>query len=285
MEFYPPQCNATAMSGVSGSSLSPLGSQPTRAEPSAALTESRAAENELVTDIVKICNEAHRLDKGDFIWLGYNVPDRDRMKPNIRPKLGFGSQCIAVTRAAATSLGRILAYGFWKPNHIDMELKRWFLDHRFCKGKTCMLWPPLGSFRSHESDCVPKMGVRLGGWTDPLRCPFARPQRDPRKRHKQLIHYLEHGVSRCVKVLDEDWFVNCLETLPWLTYKLSPESPACILTKRRKRELRKQKQKAEFRHFVDDAHQATQVRIGADLVLMMLSWRTRILGMVARGLT
>lgn len=283
MEFYPPECNASAVSGVSGSSLPPLGSQPTRAEPSAALTESRAAENELVTDIVKICNEAHRLGKGDFIWLGYNVPDKDRMKPNVRPKLGFGSQCIAVTRAAATSLGRILGFGFWKPHHIDMELKRWFLDHRFCQGKTCMLWPPLGSFRSHESECVPKMGVRVGGWTDPLRCPFARPQHDPRKRDKQLIHYPEGGVSLCIKLMDEHWFDNCAKTRPWSTYKRSPEPSVCNLTKRRKRELRKQKQRTQFRCFVDSSTQALQIRIGVVLVHMMLALSTGTFGIAGRG--
>lgn len=156
MEFYPPECNASAVSGVSGSSLPPLGSQPTRAEPSAALTESRAAENELVTDIVKICNEAHRLGKGDFIWLGYNVPDKDRMKPDIRPKLGFGSQCIAVTRAAATSLGAFLDLDFGNRTTLTWSSSGGFWTTDFAKGRHVCSGRHSGAFAAMSLSVSPR---------------------------------------------------------------------------------------------------------------------------------
>ena len=69
--------------------------------------------------------KAHRLGVGDFCWFSF-VPDKHSSKSDWTwPKLGFGSAGIMLNKHAATSIYSTFDYGFWKPNHIDMELKRW----------------------------------------------------------------------------------------------------------------------------------------------------------------
>lgn len=160
-------------------------------ERSAAASPSRQA-----VDLVRMASKAARLGVGDFIWFGYNPRGHDQKDPGwTAPKLSFGSQGIALTKKAAQSIHTCFSSGFWAANHIDMELKRWAVHERVGQNVgRCWLWPPIGSYAEHDSECCfAQVGHRPGLWGKDWISPGTSIDEDPQGRVKQFMKFVSKG--------------------------------------------------------------------------------------------
>jgi len=261
MEFCPPQTDmATFVKATCKPSKSPDGSRSGRvgsaisssmpsssssgpAVPKGEPFASRGTQpfqNELVSDIVKLCTMAWTEGCGDFIWLGFNPPDKDKKKQTRTPKFSYGSQCIALNRRAALSLRSTFGTPGWKPAHVDQTLKAWCRDSSLGL-RACWVWPPVGSFRSHESECDPTWGEREGGWSETLvRCPFVRPAHDQHKRNRELFMFQKKGAPEAVVSVPNSFFEDPEAGL-WLTFADGDLRHPDGSGARHKRDIRRQK--------------------------------------------
>jgi len=78
MGFYPP--GTATPSASSGQSLPPTDWKPRQKQQTAGSSADEPTSNELVCDLLKICNAASAIQRGDLVWLGHNLPDKDRQK-------------------------------------------------------------------------------------------------------------------------------------------------------------------------------------------------------------
>jgi hypothetical protein len=275
MEFCPPETDLAAFlkvgyepsstsSGVSlqrdepsasqsqrGSSSSGVVSQ--RDEPSASRAK-HSFRNELVDDIVKLCNQASRDGVGDLVWLGYNPPEKDQAKQTRSPKFKYGTQCVALGRRAAAGLLDVLGSADWRPGHLDDTLKHFCIHNQSPQFGCCWVWPPVGSFRTHPSECVPNMGVRPGGWDDKLRCPFVRPIYDPNHDDRQLYRFVKKGHAQQIRSLSNTFFESDTEGL-WRSFKCDIMKDFAWPKTRSSREVRRVRMSVEFRHWVTSAEE------------------------------
>jgi hypothetical protein len=234
--------SATASSLSSTSSSGPA---VPKGEPSAS-RGTQTFQNELVSDIVKLCTMAFVQGCGDFIWLGFNPPDKDKKKQTRTPKLSYGTQCVALNRRAALSLRSKLGTKGWKPDHIDQTFKAWCYDD-LLGGSACWVWPPVGSFRSHESECDPSCGEREGGWSETLvRCPFVRPAYDQHGRSRELFMFRKKGAPEPVATMPNSFFEHPEDGL-WFTCEDGDLSLPDGEGERHKRDLRRLKISNKFR--------------------------------------
>lgn len=207
-------------------------------------------------DLVTMVNVAHRAGHGDLVWLGYQPTKHATKEDFSYPKIGFGSQLIAVTKAAAASIERTFNCPLWKPGHIDMELLKWCRDIRWSSDKASFIWPPVGSYHTHASECCPKEGIREDCWKYSWACPGTRPQHDPRNRTKRLWTFSTAKNDRQKQVGPELTAVAFDQ--PKLTRWLCFRAPECEMwpapsTERERRSRRKQvKCHDEYRHWVTD---------------------------------
>ena len=196
------------------------------------------------SDLVKIATKAHRIGKGEFVWFGYQPWGHEPRKKSVTwPRLGFGSQGIMMTKKAARSIKVFLSSGWKRAGHIDMLLKQWCCDsERFSGGGSCFVWPPVGSYRAHLSDCCPdqfKEDERPSCWHQDWACPGTRPLHDPHGRPKKLMLPVDKGHQEVLAVMDDGDFVG--QKLSWSTW-LDPGLELYMLrgTERQKRAGRKQ---------------------------------------------
>lgn len=219
--------------------------------------------NELVEDIVKVCTAAHRHDVGDLVWLGWN-PQESRVQKCAKGQLGYGSQCVAVTRRAAASMLRVFGTKPFVPNHIDIELKRWAKSPE-SEHRACYVWPPVGSFATHQSECDARGIVREGGWSDPFRCPFIRPCYDPLRRPRCIMNFPERGQSVELFQMDMFWF-ELIEILNWRTlYQVTSEIPK-TMSERASRSARRLKLELTWRDMTADPDEALTTTDGVATV-------------------
>lgn len=197
------------------------------------------------SDLVKMATAAHRIQKGDFIWFGFQPHGHEaQKKATTWPRLGFGSQGIMLTQKAAKSIGIFLESGWKRAGHIDMLLKEWCCDsERFQGGGSCFVWPPVGSYRAHVSDCCPdQFGPQVDRpscWHQDWACPGTRPMHDVHGRSKKLMLPVKKGHQQVLAELtDQDFRLTGLCWRTWIdpNVELWPEEAA---SQRQKRELRK----------------------------------------------
>ena len=214
------------------------------------------------TDLVRIVTHAARHKCGDFVWLGYQPRNPgEGYKPVTTPKLGFGSQLIALTKVAAKACHLCFASGLWKPHHIDMELKRWLCDERF-GGQigACYIWPPVGSYSVHASECDVKGDIRDSCWNEDFVCPGTHPDDDPKKRKKTCMQFVKKGHQVPLASLpDGEWKWN------WESFWQVRELPSTY-TDRQRRELRRAQKMSALRYYNDDFAQAELHAVVTDLL-------------------
>ena len=123
---------------------------------------------EELLEIVQLCNVASRKGYGEVVWLGYNCAGEGYEKGAPGNIVGFGSQLMAFTKAAARAFLSRMSTDM--PMHIDIYFK-WYLEeavkeplaHDEVFSKCCHVVPPLGNFLEHVSGCT--SGVeRPGFW-------------------------------------------------------------------------------------------------------------------------
>ena len=226
-------------------------------EPSAGIQE-KFLGGRLVDDLVKIMTKAHRLGSGDFCWYSF-VPDKAETKADWSyPKFGFGSAGIMLTKRAAKQIADTFNNDKWKPNHIDMELKRWAQQELPERLRACWLWPPVGNFSSHQSECCPKqVGFRQSLWSKPWCTPGTRPSDDPNQTSKRLYEFVAKGWQNTIGSIANAEFED--DSLVWQTFWGDPEIPPAD-TERQKRELRRQLRVDWLRHYCDAEAQASLKR-------------------------
>ena len=201
-----------------------------------------------VTDLMRIATMCKRKDMGDLIWVSW-VPAK--AKPS---RIGHGSACLLMTKCGMTSIKDARDRGLLKRGHIDLMLKDWLLQpNESTKAHACYLYPPIGSYTEHASECDPK---NFGGiWTRPSGfesgenpCHGCRLEGDPRKRKKYLIQITPGWQGRpWVPFEDEDLLHSYLfdwkswedESAPWKLGQLKTDDPNPGETLRAKRLFRK----------------------------------------------
>jgi len=197
------------------------------------------------SDMVKIATKAHRIGKGEFVWFGYQPWGHETRKTAVTwPRLGFGSQGIMLTKKAARSIQVFLSSGWKRAGHIDVLLKKWCCDsERFSGGGSCFVWPPVGSYRAHLSDCCPGQfkaeEERPRCWHQDWACQGTRPMHDPHGRPQKLMLPVDKGHQEVLAVLDDKDFEG--QKLSWSTW-LDPGLEMNLVrgTERQKRAGRKQ---------------------------------------------
>ena len=165
-----------------------------------------------------------------------------------------------LTKTAARSLKVFLASGFKRAGHIDMLLKEWCCDsERLAGGGSCFVWPPVGSYREHLSECCPGMfkekEARPSCWHQDWACPGTRPMHDPHGRPKKLMLPVIKGEQQVLAVLHDTDFESV--QLHWKTW-LDPKAELNMTagTDRQKRAGRKQVRELHSRRFlVEDRKQ------------------------------
>jgi len=205
--------------------------------------------NELVGDIVKLCNQAWRDGVGDLVWLGHNPPEKDHVKLTRSPTIKSGTQCVALCRRAATALLAVLRSEGCKPDNIDDTLRHFCIHNQGPDFGCCWVWPPVGSFKTHLSECHPSIGMRYGGWSDPLRCPFVRPAYDPNDDDRHLYRFVPKGHAEHIRALSNQFFES--DTLGLWRSFMGDATVAFAWSKTRSsRKRRRVLGSMEFRHWV-----------------------------------
>ena len=223
-------------------------------EPSAGTREQYGG-GRMVDDLVKLCTASARAGVGDLVWFSY-VPDKAETKENwSQPRFAFGSAGIALNKTAAASIATCFNSGFWKANHIDMELKKWCVARIPEQARCCWIFPPIGNFNTHESECCfSQAGIRSSHWQRPWCTPGTRPSDDKRSGlPKSLYRFVPSGYQVLVSTVQqtdfEDW------SLWWNSYWQSPPDPEAT-TGRQQRELRRQRLADCRRWYVEEAKEA-----------------------------
>ena len=196
-------------------------------------------------DMVALVNAACRQGVGDIVWLGYN-PKTNSGKPGCwnAPRVKFGTQLICLTKQGAGSIQLVMGTDFWKAQHIDMWLLKFCQDHRFSGGRCSYVFPPVGCFGSHDSECCPDKGARSSLWKEDYTAVGTRPSEDMKShRSKNVYGMTEGGTSYCdLKCsLKDEYFSG--QTGFWRTYVQlevnvtdSTTKDTQLLTRRRRRE-------------------------------------------------
>lgn len=211
-ELYP-DGNIPASKGTLGSSLLPICDsgasssaglplpQGLKRKPTAAPEQPPAARSS-APDIVKMVNAAARKGVGDLVWLGYN-PKSNRPGKWSAPRVKFGTQLVCLTRAAADNMQLVMGTSLWKAEHIDMWILKFCQDHRFSHGRCSYVFPPLGCFGAHASECCPETGFRKSWWDEDYTAVGTRPSEDTKgHRSKDLYGFTEGGKGHV------DWKVS-----------------------------------------------------------------------------
>jgi hypothetical protein len=176
------------------------------------------ADRSAASDMVKIVTAAARQGKGDFVWLGYNPTQNGKAWE--APRVKFGTQLMCMTAAAAERMSLIIGRTTpWKANHIDMWLLKFCQDFRFSGGCCSYVFPPLGCFGGHASECCPEKGVRDTLWDEAYTSEGTRPSEDKKgQRSKKVYGMLEAGKGHVdlLCTLTEDYFTGTSGL--WRTY-------------------------------------------------------------------
>ena len=167
-----------------------------------------------VIDIMRIATMCRRYDMGEIIWVSW-VPKKDEPSG-----LGHGSTCLLLTKSGMAAITDAKDRGVLKRGHIDVVLNHWLLKYEeACKAKACYLYPPIGSYTEHASECDPKQfgGDKTGpsGFDSGANpCHGTRLAGDPSGRPKFVVQWNGEWADRIwIPFLDEN--VLHSEQLSW----------------------------------------------------------------------
>ena len=192
-------------------------------------------------DMVMMVNAAARKGIGDLVWLGYN-PKSNNGKVWTAPRVKYGTQLVCINAIAAERIHFVMGTGAWKAQHIDMWLLKWCHDHRFSKGRCSYVFPPLGCFGSHASECCPETGNRKTLWDEVYTAEGTRPSEDKKGHRSKDVYGMSEGGKGYVDLkcaLKEEYFLG--NTGFWRTCidlpKQSTAGESELTRRRRRREM------------------------------------------------
>ena len=125
-----------------------------------------------------------------------------------------------------------------------MLLKEWCSQsERLAGGGSCFVWPPVGSYQEHLSECCPGMfkatESRPSCWHQDWACPGTRPLHGPLARPKTLMLPVVKGCQvELTKMEDKDFEGSKFIWHTWLDPKMALYMTAS--TERQRRAGRKQ---------------------------------------------
>lgn len=214
------------------------------------------------SDLVVLLIRAARAGVGGFVWLGFQPRSfwKDP-EPKGGPSPHCGSQAVAVSREGATSILANLSAG--EPDDIDVFFRNWTEKPELTGGNASFLWPPLGSYFEHETECCPdQVKVRKNMWQYAWCTPGTRPSHDPKGRPKMLRTYptAKDWKTDVMVELKEDDFDDD-ETAGWKTYLAPGLEGWTTSTGRQHRAAHKQQMlNAKFRHVVEESEKVVVFR-------------------------
>ena len=144
-----------------------------------------------VADMVSIATMCNRMNVGDLVWMSW-VPVR-----NETTRIGHGSQAILMMTAGFAIIQRAMEEQNISRGHIDLKLQEWLRIEGEAEGaQACYLYPPIGSYTQHASECDPKNfggdKARASGFDSGENpCHGCRASGDPKHRAKYV--YQERG--------------------------------------------------------------------------------------------
>ena len=112
----------------------------------------------------KIVTAASRYNVGELFWLGYN-PTFNK-KNNAQARIQFGSQLVAVSQQGAGIILEYMHSGHSTPDHIDRWLVKYCENFALSAGRCGYVFPPVGCFGQHVSECCPSEGTRVTWWEE-----------------------------------------------------------------------------------------------------------------------
>lgn len=212
-------------------------------------------------DLAILCTAAARVKVGDFVWLGYQ-PDNywgNPLKSSGGPNPKCGTQAVAVTKKGAELMLQEFQGPGKQPKDIDVWFLAWCSKLAASGGNVSFVWPPVGGFWAHETECCPDQeNVRQNFWHTRWACQGTRPSHDPQRRPKQIRLYKPwgKGESSVATELQEDDFLNN-DVFSWKTMVSPLLGPAAPTTGRQVRAARRAVSvQTNFRRFVDTEAEA-----------------------------
>ena len=142
-----------------------------------------------VIDMMRIATMCHRNGMGEFIWVSW-VPSKK--SPS---RIGHGSQCLMMTKDGVFACKDAKDRGVLTRGHIDLVLQSWLRKpDEAQKAKACYIYPPIGSYTEHPSECDPKNfggdKTRPSGFDSGENpCHGTRNSGDPKGREKAIIQW------------------------------------------------------------------------------------------------
>ena len=178
-----------------------------------------------VIDIMRIATMCRKYGMGEIIWVSW-VPKKDEPSG-----LGHGSTCLLLTKSGMAAITDAKDRGVLKRGHIDEVLNHWLLQHEEARwAKACYLYPPIGSYTEHASECDPKNfggeKTRPSGFDSGENpCHGTRLAGDPSGRPKFVVQWNgERADGIWIPFLEENMLHS--EQLSWR----SVEDPTAITT-------------------------------------------------------
>ena len=109
-------------------------------------------------DLVRVCTAAHRIGRGNFVWLAWEGANTSRSMPS------HGTTLVAFTRSFAAAFLEHLNQTK-EVHHLDLMLLEWLkTGHNQVQHRACFLYPACGSYLKHVSGCEAGLGVRESSW-------------------------------------------------------------------------------------------------------------------------
>ena len=98
---------------------------------------------------------------------------------------------MAITKPAARNILK-----FWdhtRPGHLDWELRAFCNDKKASDDRCSFIWPPMGSYMEHDSECCPDEGFQTSHWDFIVACQGTRPAHDTKTREKHCLPLSPQG--------------------------------------------------------------------------------------------
>ena len=117
------------------------------------------APSQELRDLVRVCTAAHRVGRGNFVWLCW-----EGNKTNSRSMPSHGTTLVAFTAVFARAFADFLQNQV--PGHLDLILLAWLKSEKVQEEvRASFVYPSCGSYEAHGSGCEPSIGVRESSWS------------------------------------------------------------------------------------------------------------------------
>ena len=117
------------------------------------------APSQELRDLVRVCTAAHRIGRGNFVWLCW-----EGNRTNSRSMPSHGTTLVAFTAAFARAFAEFLQSA--SPGNLDLILLARLKSEKVQEEvRACFVYPSCGSYDAHWSGCEPSIGVRESSWS------------------------------------------------------------------------------------------------------------------------